>query len=371
MNVDRPAQPIWVLSVFTGAAGLDEGVRLAFPSARTVCVVEREAYATAVLVSKMEAGALDPAPCFTDVSTFDGRPWRGRVDAVVAGFPCTDISNAGQRAGLDGDASGLWFELLRVIREVGPALVFLENVSALTVLGLGTVLGGLAESGLDAEWSCLRASEVGAPHERDRIFILGLANTDGRAVRLLAERDQRGQRGEPATERRDSESGQVGGGVALADSDSDRRQRQHRRGGGGLRGHGDAPLGDDVVRGGAAVVDAVRQGHPRAGGAAADEAQQPPAQRAGQPVPWPPGPEDSAGWRAYLERYPDLAPAIPQSPFRVRSDELAPGLDGAAGVVDPRRANRIDQLRLTGNGVVILQAAHAFRGLARRVMERR
>ena len=210
MNVDRPAQPIWVLSVFTGAAGLDEGVRLAFPSARTVCVVEREAYATAVLVSKMEAGALDPAPCFTDVSTFDGRPWRGRVDAVVAGFPCTDISNAGQRAGLDGDASGLWFELLRVIREVGPALVFLENVSALTVLGLGTVLGGLAESGFDAEWSCLRASEVGAPHERDRIFILGLANTDSRAIRLLAERDQRGQRGEPATERRDSESGQVG-----------------------------------------------------------------------------------------------------------------------------------------------------------------
>ena len=154
---------------------LGVAVELAFPGARPVCYVEREAFAAAALVARMEDKILAPAPIWSDVSSFDGRPWRGVVDFIAGGFPCQDVSDAGPREGIRrGNRSGLWFEFARIVGEVGPRYVFVENVARLTLRGLDIVLGTLAELGFDAEWTTLRAEEVGAAHERDRTFILGV-----------------------------------------------------------------------------------------------------------------------------------------------------------------------------------------------------
>lgn len=112
------------------------------------------------------------------------------VDVVCGGFPCQDLSFAGAGAGLDGERSGLWRELVRVAREVGPRYLVVENVSALLVRGLGTILGELAESGFDAGWDCVPAAAVGAPHRRDRLFLVAwrVSDPERDAVRERAER---------------------------------------------------------------------------------------------------------------------------------------------------------------------------------------
>lgn len=129
---------------------------------------------------------LDPFPIWDDITTFDGRPWQGRVDVVSGGFPCQDISSAGRGAGLDGARSGLWFEMLRVIGEVQPAYVFAENSPNLRTRGLGRVLDGLAGLGFNACWGVLGAWHVGAPHRRNRMWIVA-AHPDRCRERGLAE----------------------------------------------------------------------------------------------------------------------------------------------------------------------------------------
>ena len=99
-----------------------------------------------------------------------------RVDCIIGGFPCQDISYAGRGAGLEGERSGLFFEAVRLVRELQPRAVVLENVAALLTRGLDRVLGTMAEIGYDAEWHCIPAAAVGAPHIRDRVFVLGYAN---------------------------------------------------------------------------------------------------------------------------------------------------------------------------------------------------
>ena len=102
------------------------------------------------------------------------------VDIICGGFPCQDISLAGAGAGIEGERSGLWSEFSRIIREMGPRYVVVENVPALTARGLGVVLGDLAECGYDAVWDCISAASVGAPHIRDRLFIVAHALGRGR-----------------------------------------------------------------------------------------------------------------------------------------------------------------------------------------------
>ena len=159
------------LALFAGAGGGILGGHLL--GWRTVCAVERDPYAASVLAQRQNDGALHPFPIWDDVCTFDGRPWRGIVDVVSGGFPCQDISVAGGGAGLSGERSGLWREFARIIREVGPRYVFVENSPALAFRGLDVVLGDLAAMGYDAEWGVLGADDVGAPHKRERMWIVG------------------------------------------------------------------------------------------------------------------------------------------------------------------------------------------------------
>ena len=158
------------LALFAGAGGGILGGKLL--GWRTVCAVEIDPYCRSVLLARQRDGMLAPFPIWDNVETFDGTPWRGHVDIISGGFPCQDISVAGRGEGIKGSRSGLWTEMARIIREVRPLYVFVENVPALTSRGLGRVLGDLAEMGFDARWGVLGAAEIGAPHRRDRIWIV-------------------------------------------------------------------------------------------------------------------------------------------------------------------------------------------------------
>ena len=166
------------LALFAGAGGGILGGKLL--GWRTVCAVEWEAYPASVLCARQNDGILPPFPIWDDVQTFSGRPWRGLVDVVSGGFPCQDISAAGKGAGIDGERSGMWGEMARIICEVRPRFAFVENSPMLTSRGLGTVLGDLASMGFDARWGVLGADSVGAKHRRERIWVLGYTNDKSR-----------------------------------------------------------------------------------------------------------------------------------------------------------------------------------------------
>ena len=139
---------------------------------RTVAYVEYDRYAQGVLMSRMRDGSLDDAPIFEDVRTFDGRSLAGSIDVVSGGFPCQDVSIAGLRAGIKGQRSGLWKEFFRIIREVGPQYILVENTPGLLSAGMGIVLGDLASIRYDSEWDCNFAADFGAWHLRERVWIV-------------------------------------------------------------------------------------------------------------------------------------------------------------------------------------------------------
>jgi len=157
------------LALFAGAGGGILGGHLL--GWRTVCAVEWEAYPASVLCARQNDGLLPSFPIWDDVQTFDGKPWQGIVDVVSGGFPCQDISAAGAGAGITGERSSMWKHMARIVCEVRPKFVFVENSPMLTSRGLGVVLADLAKMGFDAEWGVLGAANVGAPHLRERIWI--------------------------------------------------------------------------------------------------------------------------------------------------------------------------------------------------------
>lgn len=222
---------ITYLEACAGVGMLGEGIRAALDwlgeRARCVGYIERDSYAAATLVARMEDKALDRAPVWDDLTTFDGRAYRGKVDCFVAGFPCQPWSNAGKQLGTD-DERWLWPDLFRIIVDVEPGIVFLENVPGLlSGHGLEYVLSDFASIGLDAEWCVIAAADASPPpdlatdsdapakvveiieattgkvvdqipvndgpsHERYRVFILAYRHGDG--FRLGEEPDQRAKR---------------------------------------------------------------------------------------------------------------------------------------------------------------------------------
>ncbi len=158
------------LALFAGAGGGILGGHLL--GWRTVCAVEWDAYAASVLLARQNDGILPPFPIWDDVQTFDGRPWRGIAQIVSGGFPCQDISCAGKGAGIDGERSSMWKHMARIIGEVRPRYAFIENSPMLVVRGLDRVLADLASMGYDAEWGIVSAADCGAPHLRERIWVV-------------------------------------------------------------------------------------------------------------------------------------------------------------------------------------------------------
>jgi len=193
-NVDNTQN---IISFCTGYSGLELGIKRAGVDVRTICYLEIEVYVQAVLVKAIQEGRLCPAPIWTNVKSFDARPFRGVVDGITGGFPCQPFSSAGKRKGQE-DPRHLWPSIANAIRLCRPGWVFLENVPGLVTLGLRDVLQDLGQMGYRTTWGIFSAEEVGAPHQRKRVFILGNStskrphrgseNCEGEQSEVLGER---------------------------------------------------------------------------------------------------------------------------------------------------------------------------------------
>jgi len=398
--VNVAARPFNVLSLAAGAGGLELAVKLALGTPRLVCAVEIEAYAAAILAARMDEGALDDAPIWSDARTFDGRPWRGRVHCLTAGYPCQPFSSAGKRKGTD-DPRHLWPHVLRIIEEVEPDVVLLENVEGHLSLGFDVVWRELHQSGRAVEAGLFTARETGAHQIRKRLFILAcrqhpFSPSDAVVDMVDAARVGWGEgRAEPSVRSGRRSSGGAGssafGAADLVDSGSVRRasgadqtharrsQHNNRRGELGdteraelqRRGmpgeleisaeasegqrHQRQRHGADNRNASDALVDAIGGGYRRlaeiAVGRAFGRIAAERSSRSSLDVPtFAPGPSDADAWRAVVARDAALVPAV-----RGMADELA---------------GRVDRIRLGGNGVHPLEGAYALRVLAARLAAR-
>jgi len=189
-----------IISFCTGYGGLELGIRRAGVDVRTVVNVEIEAFCCANLVAKTEEGRMDNAPIWTDLKTFPAREFRGKIHGLIGGYPCQPFSSAGKRQG-EKDPRHLWPYLLKHVRAIRPVWCFWENVAGHTTMGLWRVLSDLEEEGYRCAWGIFSAEEVGAPHQRKRVFILarlgnspslrphrGSENCEGEQSEVLGER---------------------------------------------------------------------------------------------------------------------------------------------------------------------------------------
>ena len=208
------------LDLFSGIGGIALALR---PWVRVRCYVEIDRYCQAVLMSRMRDGQIDDAPIWDDVRTFEPEPWGGRdgrpyqgqfgypIDIISGGFPCQDISVAGRGAGLGGERSGLFFEIVRLARALRPRFIFLENVPAIVGRGGWEVIGALAALGYDARWGVLSAFDVGAPHLRERWWCLAYSKIHDADLRNGVQRS-----GAANHQQRSLLGDESGGGCAVA-----------------------------------------------------------------------------------------------------------------------------------------------------------
>lgn len=181
MEANRPRKGVLivafdtVISLASGGGGLDMGIRRVLPATRTVCYVENEVTAAAVLVENIRAGHLHEAPVWTDLKSFDARPWRGLVDGLTGGYPCQPFSVAGKQRGAE-DPRHLWPYIAGIVADLEVPWCFFENVGGHLRLGFREVAQDLRAMGYRVAATLYRAEEVGAPHQRERLFILAHSN---------------------------------------------------------------------------------------------------------------------------------------------------------------------------------------------------
>jgi len=344
------------LSICTGAGMLDLGFHLAAEHAgigevRPVCYVEREAYAAANLVAKMEAGALDAAPIWADVGTLTSpecRAYLGAtgVDAIVGGIPCQPFSLAGKRLYSD-DPRDLLGKTLELVECFAPQYVALENVAGFVVPdGLGRLAEGLDHLGYDVAAILLRASDVGATHSRARVFILARTRMED------------AKRGRPGGRRDGDSTGdgrqiQTAGRLGeLADAQGQGRRRDGITWGYGPQNAGldsnSRALGNPNGKRGAESglrVERGKQAYCRSGRGL-----------------FAPAKNDTRAWLYALRERPDLCPSLPSFALDAFGDEAPPesSVRGMAYGMARAMVQRQHRLRLVGNGVVPLQAAVAY-----------
>jgi DNA (cytosine-5)-methyltransferase 1 len=159
------------LAICAGIGGIELGLGLAVPEYRTIGYMEKDPFAVDTLFARMEDGILEQAPIWNDVVSFNPECVQEQVDIISAGFPCQPWSVAGKKKGLQ-DERWIWPEIYRIVCQIRPRYVFLENVMGLCNQGLGHVLRDLAQSGYDAEWDLFSVKECEGPQLRERLFIL-------------------------------------------------------------------------------------------------------------------------------------------------------------------------------------------------------
>ncbi len=326
-------RPRNILSLCAGVGGLELGILLALHHrgevGRGICYVEREAAAAASLVASMEAGWLHPAPVWSDMCTFDARPWRGLVHILASGDPCQDNSIAGKRAG----ASGKRFlapEVVRIAGECRPDLIFRENVPGNLGEQLDALIPPLEGLGYRVAAGIFSSAETGNSHTRERCFVLADRIRDGHGRRYRSGEDRSAEGATQGTRHqrewlRDV-AGRGGAPVALADAGGTRLQGREQRCASGSQHRIVAPRSVVELRG----------------------THLPPAII--------PGPADNRGWIDVLDRWPEYQPALSEEEAQ---SHLRRGVDAMA--------HRIERLRATGNGVDPVVAAYAFLALGARL----
>lgn len=411
------------ISLCAGAGGLDLGLMLAEPGFHTRCFVEWEEHPRGALIAAQRAGYFSPAPIWDDVTTFDGQPYRGAIDTILAGYPCQPFSAAGQRKG-DADERHLWPDVARILWETGAEWGFFENVGGHISLGLEAVLRDLWDMGWTPAVGLFSSREILGTHERQRVFIVARRarqrerepdNAAGAHDGELANADG----GHPGSERQ-QRGGQLGfqperggvGGEVVGNAGGERRQQVARspHGNEGAdegraakhtdqpecpeqdvghsarlgRGEGRSEPEFRDGRGAAAepggpMADARGpgpQGRERTGtyGERDRQVAPGPAAQRGRPFISPPGPGDTAAWGAVLRMASDLAPSLAIRDLVSRAQDLAAMVaEGRVAETQAQSeiclladevARRPRSLKLLGNGVDPLVAGYAWRTLA-------
>lgn len=353
-----------IISLFSGIGGLDLGIGAAIKT-RTVAYVEREITCARVLAERASEGLLDEAPIYSDIRTFPTEVFAGKVDGIIGGFPCQPFSVAGLQRSAD-DPRNMWPDTIRLIREIRPSFAFLENVPNLVVHKsryFGTILGDLAQAGYDAEWGCFKASDVGAPHRRERLFILAYSKSEryGRGDCIKCG-DEGGiiQPCQCTGCQVGSETEGCGSELAYARDtglQGTTRYDCHEKGTvcAGVQSDGDRVRG----RTGRGSNELAHSSYERLEGDGPSRQKE--CENESRTLPfYPPGPKDPR-WGWITEHYPELAPAL------CKVHETEPEiceLDNAWKIED-----RMAALMMLGNAVVPAQAEHAFISLAERTSE--
>ena len=339
------------LSLFTGYSGISLGVKLANINTRTIAYVEWDKYPQEIIKARIKDKqegkfGLDDAPIFSDISSFRGEQFRGLVDLVTAGFPCQPHSFAGARRSSE-DSRNKWPDTLRVISEVAPRYVLLENVSGLLSSSVderspaygGVVVGELTEIGYDCFWEVVGADDAGAPHRRKRWFCFGVLadsedsedltpSSQSKSSSIQAGIKPRGS-GRPSHELVNPTSERTGRIRDESDEEGTRYSNVLSGVSGGIH---TGNLADSEGRqSGESQTGNWGEGAERGSTELAD---------CNTISTWPPSPTDAHAWERVIRERPDLAPALTkkaESQFR--------------GVVDGR-SHRVDELKALGNGVV-------------------
>lgn len=341
-----------ILSVCAGVGGLDLGVGLAVRNARTVCYIEREIQAAAILVARMQDKTLHAAPIWSDMLTFDGKPWRGHVDCIISGDPCQPNSVAGKRGGANDDRF-LIDGLIRLVKDVRPSRLFRENVPGNADGQLAALVPALEDMGYRVAAGIFSAGEVGASHRRERLFIMADAQS--------FERDM----GTPERWFEKTDFARASEDVAYTKSHSARSVERR------IKPSKSGPCNDSRF-----LPDPSRarsQGKQRIinNSKGRQKPYEPPGFCGG--TIFAPGPNDPR-WGDILVDSPTLAPALSQMDL-IQTAYMPATFEVGAAVTDAEAqsrfcrmvdglAHRTDRLRASGNGVCAMAAAVAWLSLS-------
>jgi len=348
VSVDSAENPASVIAFCAGYGGIERGLELAGVNHRVVAYVEIEAFAIANLVAKMEAGALASAPIWSDLKTFPAHLFRDRVDLVTGGYPCQPFSNAGKRRGTE-DPRHLWPYLKDHVRTIRPVQCFFENVEGHINRGLQEVVGDLEELGYEATWGVFSASEVGAPHQRKRVFILADANGG-----LFNSSQQEVQpRWNAVTD----------GSKTLADPNSERQRRRTE-----ATGRQTGPSSKGLAQ--RAVDDTVSAGLTAQRNQSVEERSEDVTSQPSALADADIERLEGHTWDGNTSWEPKQAGPITQSSFCKQWGSEIWSVEPNVGRVVDGSTFRVDRLRLLGNGVVPQQAAKAWIVLSEQVNEK-
>ena len=374
-----------IISFCTGYGGIELGLRRAGVDVRTVCNVEIEAFVQANILAKIEEGRMDNAPIYSDLKTFPARIFRGKICGIIGGYPCQPFSSAGKRQG-EKDPRHLWPYIREHVRAIRPVWCFFENVRGHTTMGLWRVLSDLEEDGYRTEWGLFSAEETGAPHQRIRCFILAhrgcLGSTPGVSGQVAGQEgqseefnhDSGGQLVNPASEglegcARESVQGRSEGSARTDGAELGNPQHDGSHGDSVSGGSGkdrerseEGKKASEQSEGASGQEDLRHLQGAELAHTASREPRQSQARNGGQDIG---GGSEDTQWpaRPGEEQYEWEEPRVTEA-----QSELGRTIDGSACGVDAT-ANRVDRLRLLGNGVVPQTAEIAWKTLWEKLSE--